>query len=155
MNPNTAPILLVEDDANDAFFLRYAFESAGITNLLNVVSDGQQAMDYLAGTGPYADRAKWPFPLLVLLDLKLPEMPGLEVLRWIREQPALRKLVVIILSSSRESRDIEKAYLLGASSFLVKPLTLEARLTMVRCIKSYWLELNIFPDLPGGKPERA
>src|SRR5213593_3003479 len=96
-------ILLVEDDENDVFFLKYAFEAAGISIPVQVVRDGEQAIDYLAGNNKYAERKQFPFPCLVLLDLKLPLKMGLDVLRWINEQPALRSLLVVILTSSSDS----------------------------------------------------
>ncbi|SRR6266446_9189940 len=145
MSKGPSPILLVEDDENDVFFLKYAFEAAGIANPVQVVEDGQQAIDYLAGNGIYQDRARHPFPCLVLLDLKLPVRMGLDVLRWIRKQPALQSLLVIVLSSSADARDVEESYRLGARSFLVKPLTVNQRLELARAIKSYWLEINQFP----------
>jgi CheY-like chemotaxis protein len=148
MRPRT--ILLVEDDANDTFFLKYAFEEAGITEPLQVVTDGKQAMDYLAGTGRYADRTNFPFPSLILLDLKLPVRMGLDVLRWIKQQAELRSLLVIVLSSSPEAAEVDEAYLLGARSFLVKPLSVEKRRVMAKAIKEYWLGLNHFPSLVSG-----
>jgi len=153
MNGPTSPILLVEDDRNDAFFLQYAFENAGITNPLQVAEDGQEAIDYLAGEGKYSDREQFPFPCLVLLDLKLPIKMGLDVLAWIHEQPYLQRLLVIILTASKDGQDIDEAYRLGARSFLVKPLSLEERLHMARAIKSYWLELNQFPTISATSAE--
>lgn len=141
------PILLVEDDQNDVFFLQYAFESAGIENALQVVPDGQEALNYLAGKGRYADRQSFPLPCLVLLDLKLPIRMGTDVLRWIRRQPQLSNLLVVVLTSSSDSHDVDNAYECGAQSYLVKPLSLEKRLEMARAIKNYWLELNEFPAL--------
>lgn len=153
MGEITRAILLVEDDKNDAFFLQYAFESAGIANPLVWLEDGQKAMDYLSGTGPYSDRARFPFPCLVLLDLKLPGKGGLELLRWVRGQPVLSNLIIIVLTSSSEASDVEEAYRLGARSYLVKPLTVEKRLLMAKALKDYWLEFNEFPnpaaELPG------
>jgi CheY-like chemotaxis protein len=146
MRAGPRTILLVEDDANDAFFLQYAFEDAGITESLQVVADGQQAMDYLAGRGCYADRAKFPFPCLVLLDLKLPVRMGLDVLRWIQQQAELRCLLVVVLSSSAETAEVNEAYRLGARSYLLKPLSVEKRLVMAKVIKEYWLEINQFPS---------
>jgi CheY-like chemotaxis protein len=147
MSASDKSILLVEDDRNDVFFLLFSFESAGIASPVYVVEDGQKAMDYLAGTGPYADRSRYPFPCLVLLDLKLPVKMGLEVLRWVQSQPGLRTLLILVLSSSAEMEDVDEAYRLGARSFLVKPLSVDKRLEMARLIKSYWLELNEFPTL--------
>jgi|SRR5579859_3180093 CheY-like chemotaxis protein len=148
MNGENRPILLVEDDQNDVFFIQYAFEVAGITNPLQVVVDGQQAIDHLAGTGKYSDRVQFPFPCMVLLDLKLPVKMGIDVLKWIHQQPALANLLVLILTSSSNLEDIDEAYRLGARSYLVKPLSVEKRLSMARLIKEYWLELNQFPIPP-------
>ncbi len=141
----SATILLVEDDPNDVFFLQYAFEQAGIKNPLRVVEDGQGAIDYLSGNGKYADRSQFPMPCLILLDLKLPIMMGLDVLRWIKEQPDLHTLVVIVMTSSKDPTDIHQAYRLGARSYLVKPLSVHERLEVAKAIKSYWLELNLLP----------
>jgi CheY-like chemotaxis protein len=149
MNAEGRNILLVEDDRNDAFFLKYAFETAGISNPVHVVEDGQHAMDYLAGVGQYADRLRFPFPCLVLLDLKLPVRTGLDVMRWIRQQPGLQNLLVVALTSSSDIADIDEAYRLGVRSYLVKPLSVHERLAMAQAIKTYWLELNQFPSLGG------
>jgi CheY-like chemotaxis protein len=144
-----ATILIVEDDRNDVFFLQYAFEAAGIRNPVQVVADGQEAIHYLAGQGRYADRERFPFPCLVLLDLKLPVTMGLEVLEWIQHQPKFRNLLVVVLTSSSDISDVDRAYQLGARSFLVKPLSVDKRLEMARLIKQYWLELNQPPTLGG------
>src|SRR5579864_5000614 len=117
----TKPILLVEDDENDVFFFQRAMSKAGMTNPVQVAGDGQEAIDYLRGAGKFADRSKFPLPELILLDLKLPFVMGLDVLRWIREQSELVP-IVIILSSSREEEDIAAAYKLGANAYLVKPV---------------------------------
>src|SRR5580692_2161995 len=114
-------ILLAEDDENDAFFMKHAFKEVGIFNSLQVARDGKQAVDYLAGSGDYADRNRFPLPSLTLLDLKLPRLTGLEVLKWVRQQDELKSLIVIILSSSHQASDIAKAYELGANAYLIKP----------------------------------
>ena|SRR2546430_1162293 len=145
-------ILLVEDERNDVFLLQHAFEAATITNAVHVLEDGRQAIDYLAGTGKYADRAEYPLPCLLLLDLKLPMKSGLDVLRWIQQQPQLRMLIVVVLSSSRNRSDVDAAYQLGARSYLVKPLTMGARLELAKAIKQYWLQLNVPPSLEGCEP---
>jgi CheY-like chemotaxis protein len=142
-------ILLVEDERNDVFFLEYAFQAAGITNPMQVVEDGQEAIDYLAGIGKFSNRAQYPMPCLVVLDLKLPVKMGLDVLRWIQQQPALQTLLVIVLTSSREAYDVDEAYRLGARSYLVKPLSMEDRLEVAKAIKYYWLGLNEFPRSGG------
>lgn len=152
MGDSNRAILLVEDDKNDAFFLQYAFESAGIVNPLVWLEDGQKAMDYLLGQGGYADRTRHPFPGLVLLDLKLPGKGGLDLLRWLQTRPELANLIVIVLTSSSEASDVNEAYRLGARSYLVKPLTVEKRLLMAKAFKDYWLEFNEFPSLTGDRP---
>jgi CheY-like chemotaxis protein len=138
-------ILLAEDEENDVFFMKHAFTEVGILNPLQVVQDGKEAMDYLSGNGGYADRERFPLPCLTLLDLKLPRVMGLEVLKWMREQPELRNLIVIIFTSSRLEPDIEMAYQLGANAYLVKPSSpLELR-EIATGIKRFWLELNHGP----------
>ena len=103
---STHPILLVEDRDEDAFLLQYAFGRAEITTPMQVVTDGQMAIDYLSGTGKFSDRAQYPLPGLVLLDLKLPHVMGMDVLAWIRQQPSLKRLIVIILSASINGGDV-------------------------------------------------
>jgi CheY-like chemotaxis protein len=148
-------ILLVEDERNDVFLLQYAFEAAGIANPLRVVEDGQEAVEYLGGAGKYADRDQFPMPCLVLLDLKLPVKSGHDVLRWIQRQPALKALVVIVLSSSREKNDVDTAYQLGARSYLVKPLSMSKRLEVAKAIKHYWLQLSVLPSGQACEPRDA
>ena len=123
MNNSTDTILLVEDNEDDVFVMRRALQKAQITNPLQVANDGQEAIDYLAGNGQFVDRALFPLPAITFLDLKLPYFTGFEVLEWIRQQPALPPLNIIILSSSNEQRDVARARELGAQSYLVKPPT--------------------------------
>src|SRR6476660_732111 len=115
------PILLVEDDPNDVFFFERAAKKAGIGVPVHTVRDGQEAVNYLTGEGVYADREVHPFPVLMVLDLNLPQRHGLEVLRWLRNCKTCRTLLVIVLTSSRSELDIHEAYELGANSYLVKP----------------------------------
>jgi len=145
--PMSSTILLVEDEENDVFFLKYAFKEVGILNPLHVAQDGQEAMDYLSGRGEYADRARFPLPCLTLLDLKLPRLMGLEVLKWIREQPELKSLIVIILTSSRLRPDIERAYEWGANAYVVKPSSPPELRKIATGIKQFWLTLNRGPML--------
>jgi|SRR6185436_5643916 len=140
-------ILLVEDEENDVFFLKHAFQEVGILNPLQVAEDGKEAMDYLSGKGEYADRERFPFPCLMLLDMKLPRVMGLEVLKWVREQPELRTLIVIVLTSSRLEPDIEQAYQLGANAYLVKPSSPPELRKTAAGIKQFWLELNHRPGV--------
>jgi CheY-like chemotaxis protein len=146
---NPAPILHVEDSEDDQFFLRRAFTAVGIKNAIHVVDDGAKAIGFLSGTGPYEDREKHPSPCLAILDLKLPQVHGLEVLKWIRQHQKFKPLVVIVLSSSPLRNDVDTAYDLGANSFLVKPLTGEHMIEIARSIKEYWLERNEFPSVSG------
>jgi CheY-like chemotaxis protein len=136
------PILYVEDEANDVLFLENAFREALITNPLKVVVDGQQAMDYLAGRGRFSDRQQNPLPGMVLLDLKLPKHSGLEVLKWVREQPQLQGLIVVVYTSSTQPDDIEAAYGLGANGYLVKQSSLDHLGEMVRALRDFWLVHN-------------
>ena len=114
-------ILLAEDDPNDVFFMQRAFARAGADFPLRVVGNGQEAVDYLSGTGKFGDRAEFPLPSLVLLDLKMPYMSGFEVLTWIRMHSLLKDLAVIVLTSSAEERDRQRAAELGTKAYFVKP----------------------------------
>jgi CheY-like chemotaxis protein len=140
----TNPILLVEDDENDVFFLQHALKSAGVISPVQIVHDGQAAIDYLQGAGKFGDRAAFPLPGLILLDLKLPFVMGLDVLRWIRQQPGLVPIVVI-LSSSREERDVAAAYLRGANAYLVKPGEPSKLQGMMKAVNDFWLVQNTPP----------
>ena len=138
-------ILQVEDDPNDVFFLHKAMKKMGVTNPIQVVSDGQEAIDYLKGSGKFADRGKFPFPCLVLLDLKLPYVMGLDVLKWIRQQSGAA-LPVIMLSASAQDADIAASYRLGANAFLSKPSEARQLEDMVKAIKDFWLTQNALPQ---------
>jgi CheY-like chemotaxis protein len=116
-------ILLVEDSEDDAFLMRYVMEKSGVDNPLQIVTDGQMALDYLSGAGDYRDRERFPLPFIVFLDLKLPYVHGFEVLAWIRQQPDLGGIPVVMLTGSAETRDRDKAASLGARSYIVKPPT--------------------------------
>jgi CheY-like chemotaxis protein len=133
-------ILHVEDDENDILLLSLAFKQAGITNPVQVVNDGQQAIDYLARVGAYADRTKFPVPSLVLLDLNLPKKPGLEVLEWIRDQPALKSLAVIVFSSWARKADMERASKVGSNSYFLKPMDIHQYWEFAKRLKDSWLE---------------
>lgn len=145
-------ILHVEDEECDIPLLRIAFEQAGITMPVQVATDGQMAIDYLSGAGPFADRAQFPLPCLVLLDLKLPRKSGFEVLEWMRAQPLLRRIVVVVCTSAEHEHDIARAYELGANSYIVKPMDIAERNETARRLKGWWLEWNRFPPLPKDQP---
>jgi len=138
-------ILQVEDDPNDVFFFQHAMKKAGVANPIQVAQDGQQAIDYLKGAGKFADRNQFPRPSLVLLDLKLPHVMGLDVLKWIRQHGGAG-LVVVMLSASGEDADIATAYRLGANGFLVKPSEASKLEDMVKAIKDFWLTHNTLPQ---------
>ena len=146
-------ILQVDDDANDVFLLQHAMKKVGVTNPVQVVNDGQQAIDYLDGAGKFADRERFPFPCLVLMDLKLPYVMGLDVLRWVRDQPEM-PLLVVMLTASAEDADIAEAYRLGANAFLTKPSEASKLEDMVRAIKTFWLTHNTLPPDPLRKSHR-
>lgn len=131
-------ILLVEDDRDDVFIFSRALKTARIGNPLVVVRSGQEAVEYLSHEGTYADSEKHPLPFVIFLDLKLPYLDGFDVLTWIRQQPALRPIVVVVLTGSDETRDHQKAYALGARSYLVKPPQAEHILQFMESMKSYW-----------------
>lgn len=146
MGSNSATILLVEDDENDVILIRRAFQKVGIDGLVHRVGDGDAAIAYLAGTGEYADRARYPRPNAVLLDLKLPRRSGLEVLTWARKEESLNHLPIIVLTSSREAIDLQQAYALGANSYLVKPVEFDSLLDLVRSFDAYWMTWNTTPE---------
>jgi len=139
------PILQVEDDPNDVFLLQHAMTKVGVANPIQVATDGQQAIDYLSGVGRYADRNQFPLPCLVLMDLKLPHVMGLNVLKWIRQQRGA-PLVVVMLTASAEDADIATAYRLGANAFLTKPSEANKLEEMVTAIKDFWLTHNTLPQ---------
>jgi len=147
MNPGYNTILLVEDNPSDVFLIQRAFSKATPVTTIQVVKDGGQAVDYLAGNGPYIDREFYPLPVLMILDLKLPRKSGFEVLEWLQQQPMLNRLPVVVLSSSDQPGDINRAYDLGVNSYLVKPLALHALLDIVDTIGLYWLALNEGPEI--------
>ena len=148
MNVTNQPILLVEDDENDVMLLQRAFRRAAIVNPLQIVRHGDDAVAYLEGTGEFADRVQHPLPVLMLLDLKLPRRTGLEVLRWVKERAGLRRIPIIVLTSSKNDDDVNRAYELGANSYVVKPVSFETLLELVKSLELYWLVLNERPNVP-------
>ncbi len=140
-----AHILLVEDNSMDIELTLDAFHEAKLLNTIYVVKSGLEALDYLLGKGKYSDRQEYPLPNLVLLDLKLPGIDGFEVLEKIKATPVLKRLPVVILTSSKEEGDRALSYDRGANSYLVKPVSFEGFLGIVREINGYWLSLNVAP----------
>ena len=144
---NNTCILQVEDEANDVVLLHRAFRQIGIVNPVQVATDGQMALDYLSGTGVFANRVKYPMPGLMLLDLKLPRRSGREVLQWVRSQPGLARLVVIVFTSAQYVGDISLAYELGASSFIIKPNNFDEYVEIARLVQGWWLKRNLFAPI--------
>lgn len=147
MPPEQSIILLVEDRLDDYLLVQRALAKAGLSNPFFHVHDGEEAMDYLEGAREFKDRAKFPLPDLVLLDLKLPRMDGFEVLREVRRNPVFRTLPIIVLTSSQDLADVNRAYELGANSFLVKPLEFDHYPAMMRTLSSFWLRQNLVAPL--------
>lgn len=132
-------ILLLEDDPNDALLLQRALRKNNILNPVHVVRDGLEGIDYLAGLGKYADREKYPFPNVLILDIKMPRMTGLEFLEWIKRHPQYRVIPTLILSSSQEAVDVAQAYALGANSYMVKPAKIDDLQELARIVHEYWI----------------
>ena len=151
MSATASPILLVEDSPDDALLIQRAFRKANLANPVQLVRDGEEAVAYLSGNAPYEDRTRFPLPVFMLLDLKLPRRSGLEVLAWVRQESVMvKRLPVVVLTSSRESVDVNRAYDLGVNSYLTKPVGFEALLEMVKNVNLYWLVLNENPELRRG-----
>ncbi len=140
---NSVPILIADDDENDVFFLRRAFERAGLRPDLFVARDGQEAIDYLGGTSPFANRSRYPFPGLLLLDLKMPRLTGFDVLAWMRDRPECKELAVVVLSSSFQEEDIRKARQLGADEYQIKPSDFQALVDLVKDLHARWVEAGV------------
>jgi CheY-like chemotaxis protein len=153
--PRSARILLVDDDANDVELTLDAFNEARLTNQIDVARSGMEALDRLFGRILRPDGGREPHPDLILLDLKMPRVDGFEVLRQIKAAPGLRRIPVVILTSSREEGDLAMSYDTGANSYLVKPVSFEGMLSVVRTIHDYWLTVNVAPPLPdvGGEAQ--
>jgi DNA-binding response OmpR family regulator len=142
-----ATILLVEDEVSDAELLRRAFEKAHVENPIVHLSDGDQALAYLAGVGSYSDRTQHPLPALILLDLKLPKMTGLQLLQWMHTRRAIKRIPVVVLTSAEDASTVNAAYDLGANSYLVKPGDPSEIVRMVEAMQRYWMEFNQAPRL--------
>lgn len=131
-------VLLVEDDLNDIFLVKRAFKRADIRNPLQVVTDGEEAIHYLSGDGKYADRNTYPLPRLVVMDIKMPRRTGFEVLEWIKHDGTLKRIPVIIVSSSDQAQDINRAYELGANAYMIKPMDFRSVEHLFQSITHYW-----------------
>lgn len=143
-----ANILLVDDNPMDVILTRDAFKEAKLKNKIMVANGGEEALDYLFGRNKFADRSEFPIPALVLLDLKMPGIDGFEVLRQIKTTEKLKRIPVIILTSSKEEGDRALSYDIGANSYLLKPVAFNGFVEVVKKIDDYWFTLNI------GAPEK-
>ena len=132
--------LLVEDDPNDVFLVRHAFRRCGDGHKLHVVGDGREAIDYLTGVGDYQDRAKYPLPRVILLDIKMPRVTGLEFLEWLHQEAPeeLRVIPVVVMSSSENEGDVKKAYAMGANCYLVKPIPWQEFEERMKLLNIFW-----------------
>ncbi len=143
-------VLLIEDDPADVRLIQRAFRKLNEAVEMVRLTNGDDAVAYLAGDAPYENRAAYPLPAILLLDIKLPRRSGFEVLEWVRRQKSnLRRLPIVMLTSSRHSADVNRAYDLGANSYLAKPETLSDLDELASGFGSYWLSLNESPDLHG------
>jgi CheY-like chemotaxis protein len=139
-------ILLAEDDENDALLMQRAFKKTGKPVTMTVLRNGQEVIDYLgACDDPHADKTQFRLPELIILDLKMPQRNGFEVLEFIKTHADLKRIPTVLLSSSRQQRDILKAYDLRANSYLVKPTAFHDLTQLTQHIYSYWFQLNLLP----------
>src|SRR5438477_740014 len=139
-------ILLIEDSENDVLLLRHAFKAAGLANPLQVVRDGVDAISYLLGLGEFGHREIYPFPNILVLDLNMPRLNGLELLAWLRTQPDLQHLMIVVLTGSARKEEINMAYQMGAHSYLVKPTQARQLQRLVEAFFEYWVVQNHLPD---------
>jgi two-component system response regulator len=152
MHEQLVEILLVEDNLDDIRLAMHAFRAHNFANRVHVIRDGEEAVAFLQGLHPYEHRTRMQAPRVVLLDLKLPKLDGIEVLRRLKSHPASRDIPVVVLTSSREERDVVESYRLGVNSYIVKPVEFEAFLDVVKSLGFYWLLLNQAPlGAPGGR----
>ena len=136
-------VLVAEDNENDVLILRHVFAKVSKDVSLAFINDGEEAIKYLRGENGFGDRSKYPFPDVLLLDLKMPRLDGFDVLTWIRNHPPIHRLRVIVFTSSGHELDVERAYDLGASSYFRKPAALNDMKSVVDCLRD-WLEINQF-----------
>ena len=144
--------LVAEDDQDTQVLIKRAFKQADLAPPIYFTNDGQQTIHYLSGQGDYGNRDCYPMPALLLLDLKMPYRDGFDVLRWIRAQTFLRRLVVIMFSGSSLEQDVEQAFDLGANSFVMKPVSFSELLQVILAIHHYWFGCNHFPQPEDGIP---
>jgi CheY-like chemotaxis protein len=147
MSDGRDTILLVEDNPKDVLLIQRAVRRAELNVELQIVNDGDAAVEYLAGSGTYSNRILYPLPILVLLDLKLPRRSGAEVLMWLRQQPGLKRLPVVVLTASKEYADINRVYDVGANAYMVKPFAFNDLVQIVHTLNLHWITLNERPHI--------
>jgi len=146
---STHTILLVDDEEHDLEFMKRALDRIGVFNPVQVVHNGQEAVSYLLGTAPFDDRAKTPFPAVIITDLKMPLMGGLELLRWIHANPRYRVVPTVVLTSSSAQADVDAAFAQGAVGYMVKPVRPDDLQRVVKTIIDYW-RLSLVPSARSG-----
>jgi len=142
------PVILAADDREDDIELtKHALLKANVLNPLQVARDGEEAIQYLEGVGKFSNRAEYPLPDLMLLDLSMPKLTGFDVLHWVRSHPSLKALRIVVLTTSAETTDVDRAYALGANAFLVKPIDFKRYCMMIEATVFFWLELGRSPSI--------
>ena len=139
-------ILMADDDADDRMLTKDALAESRVLNDLRFVEDGEELLDYLKGRGAYTDREKAPRPGLILLDLNMPKKDGREALKEIKADPELRRIPVVVMTTSKAEEDVYRSYDLGASSFITKPVTFDRLVELMRTMGQYWVEFVELPD---------
>jgi CheY-like chemotaxis protein len=145
-NGNPIVILMADDDADDRMLTRDALEESRVLNELRFVEDGEELMEYLTRKGKYADAKDSPRPGLILLDLNMPKKDGREALKEIKSDPNLRRIPVVIMTTSKAEEDVFRSYDFGASSFITKPVTFDRLVELMRTLGEYWVEFVELPD---------
>lgn len=148
---NLLTILIAEDNADDYFILEYALKAAEFGGRRMRARDGVEARAYLLGEGDFGNRAANPLPSLILADLKMPRMNGLELLQWARTQPVIKRIPFIVLSASRSTADVSAAYDSYVSSYHVKPSRIEDLVMLLKELATYWFEASVRPEIPASK----
>lgn len=149
VNKNILPILMVDDDKDDRFLTEKALQANRVINPVRFVEDGEELLDYLHRRGKYASPEDSPIPCFILLDLNMPKMDGRKALGILKSDPELRKIPVVILTTSKAEEDILKTYNLGANSFITKPIDFNNLVAMMGSLKRYWLEIVELPPVEG------
>jgi len=148
-NPETITILIADDDADDRLMAKEALEECRLANHLEFVEDGVELLECLRGRGRYAGAGATKRPGLIILDLNMPKMDGREALREIKADPSLRRIPIVVMTTSKAEEDIYRTYDLGVNSFITKPVTFEGLVAVMRVLGRYWIEIVALPDLVG------